>query len=167
MPAAMSELSLFLADEPATLALGAGLARVLCAGETVWLHGALGAGKTTLTRGLLRALGVTGAVKSPTYTLVESYALSGALTAVHHFDLYRIADAAELDFLGLDEFITAQSLCLIEWAERGAAALPVPTLEIYLSRQGEGRLVRLQIGSGPRATELLDFLSKSIHYVST
>lgn len=162
LPAAMTELSLYLADENATLALGARLAQGLRAGATVWLHGALGAGKTTLTRGFLRALGVSGAVKSPTYTLVESYTLSGPVPAVHHFDLYRIADAGELDFLGLDEFIHRDSVCLIEWAERGAAALPAPTLEIELSRQGDGRLAVLTVGSGQDAGELFDFLSKSI-----
>ena len=102
----------------------------------VYLAGDLGAGKTTLTRGLLRSLGVTGAVRSPTYTLVEIYELGG-LTALH-LDLYRLSDPAELDNLGLREWATGGHLWLIEWPERGEGRLPGADLVITLSAGDNG-----------------------------
>jgi tRNA threonylcarbamoyladenosine biosynthesis protein TsaE len=102
----------------------------------VYLAGDLGAGKTTLTRGLLRSLGVTGAVRSPTYTLVEIYEL-GPLTALH-LDLYRLSDPAELDNLGLREWARGGHLWLIEWPERGAGRLPGADLVITLSAGDKG-----------------------------
>jgi tRNA threonylcarbamoyladenosine biosynthesis protein TsaE len=102
----------------------------------VYLTGDLGAGKTTLTRGFVRALGVTGSVRSPTYTLVEVYE-TGALTALH-LDLYRLSDPAELENLGLREWAREGHLWLIEWPERGADRLPHPDLVVTLVA-GEGR----------------------------
>jgi tRNA threonylcarbamoyladenosine biosynthesis protein TsaE len=102
----------------------------------VYLTGDLGAGKTTLTRGLLRSLGVTGAVRSPTYTLVEIYEM-GALTALH-LDLYRLVDPEELGNLGLREWATGGHLWLIEWPERGAGRLPGADLVITLSAGDHG-----------------------------
>lgn len=120
-------------------ALGATIAQHAPDGFTVFLSGQLAAGKTTLARGLIRALGHVGAVKSPTFTLVESYALGSR--EVHHFDLYRIADPEELEYIGLDEYFDGTAMCLVEWPQRGLAALPVADLELNLSVVPEGRRV--------------------------
>ncbi|MBJ7574484.1 tRNA (adenosine(37)-N6)-threonylcarbamoyltransferase complex ATPase subunit type 1 TsaE [Luteimonas sp. MC1828] len=131
---------LHLADEAATAALAAALAASQPPRAVVHLHGDLGAGKSTLARAWLRALGVTGAVRSPTYTLVERYPLAGGGEALH-LDLYRIGDAGELEFLGLDD--SDARLWLVEWPERGLAALPRPDLVVSLAVEGEGRRCRL------------------------
>ncbi|GAB3330953.1 tRNA (adenosine(37)-N6)-threonylcarbamoyltransferase complex ATPase subunit type 1 TsaE [Marilutibacter aestuarii] len=129
-----------LVDADATQALGAALARSRPPRAVVYLRGDLGAGKSTLARALLRALGVTGTIRSPTYTLVERYPLQDGGEA-WHLDLYRIADAGELEFLGLDADETR--LWLVEWAERGAGALPAADLVVELAVAGDGRTVRL------------------------
>ncbi|WP_101924698.1 MULTISPECIES: tRNA (adenosine(37)-N6)-threonylcarbamoyltransferase complex ATPase subunit type 1 TsaE [Luteimonas] len=129
-----------LPDEAATQALAQVLATTQPASAVVHLQGDLGAGKSTLARGWLRALGVTGPVRSPTYTLVERYPLTGGAEALH-LDLYRIGDAGELEFLGLDD--VAASLWLIEWPERGARALPPADLRIELVQSGTGRAATL------------------------
>lgn len=156
----MIERQCFLADENATLELGAALAACLVPGDVLHLHGELGAGKTTLVRGFLRACGYQGAVKSPTYTLVESYPLADRL--VHHFDLYRIADPEELEFLGLDEYLRGDATALIEWPERGAGVLPASVAEVELVREGSGR--RVSIKAHEKCTAKLDFLLKSTQY---
>jgi tRNA threonylcarbamoyl adenosine modification protein YjeE len=140
----MRELSL---PTPAdTDALGASLARALPREPVIaWLRGDLGAGKSTLARALLRELGVEGAIRSPTYTLVERYALPQGGEAAH-LDLYRIAEPGELDFLGLDELREAR-LWLVEWPERGGTALPAPDLEIRLALAGGGRRAELEENS--------------------
>ena len=125
-----------LADADATERFGAQLARTLPPNAVVHLHGDLGAGKSTLARALLRALGVTGTIRSPTYTLVEQYPLPSGGMALH-LDLYRIGDAGELEFLGLDP--AEARLWLVEWPERGQSALPAADLELRLAVEGEGR----------------------------
>jgi tRNA threonylcarbamoyl adenosine modification protein YjeE len=130
-----------LADAEASTALGAALAASLPQRAVLHLHGELGAGKTTLARGLLRALGVTGPVRSPTYTLVERYPTAEGL--VLHLDLYRIAHAGELDFLGLDADVAEARLWLVEWPERGAGHLPPPDLELRLALSDGGRRAEL------------------------
>ena len=132
---------LHLADAEATEALGAALARTRPARAVVYLEGELGAGKSTLARALLRALGVSGAIRSPTYTLVERYPVSGGEAA--HLDLYRLAAATELDFLGLDDLAAEAGLWLVEWPDRGQGGLPAPDLRLRLSVEGAGRRVRL------------------------
>jgi len=107
----------------------------------VFLQGELGAGKTTLVRGILRALGYDGAVKSPTYTLLEPYELADRM--VFHFDLYRIGDSEELDFIGMDELLDAPAIKLIEWPERAEDRLPRPDIDIHFSFQAEGRRVEV------------------------
>lgn len=124
----------------ATEAFGALLAPTLEAGLIIWLDGNLGAGKTTLTRGLLRALGYTGNVKSPTYTLLEPYELPAL--SLYHFDFYRFNSPDEFLEAGLEEYFTGQGVCLVEWAEKAAPYLATPDLLITLSVQGEGRLAR-------------------------
>ena len=134
----------FLGDESATQALAATLAATQPGVAVVFLRGELGAGKSTLARAWLRALGVEGAIRSPTYTLVEHYPLPRGGKALH-LDLYRIGDAGELEFLGLDD--AEASLWLVEWPERGAAALPPPDLEIALAIEGAGRAATLRAGT--------------------
>ena len=133
-------MHLHLQDAAATDALGQRLAAQRPAHAVVHLYGDLGAGKSTLARALLRALGVTGTIRSPTYTLVERYPLADGSEA-WHLDLYRIGDPGELDFLGLDE--GAASLWLVEWPQRAGAALPPADLRIDLAIDGHGRSAQL------------------------
>lgn len=125
-------------------------------GGRIFLSGDLGAGKTTLTRGLVRGYGIEGAVKSPTYTLVEPYEQPGC--NLYHFDLYRLADPEEVEFLGVGEYFDEANLCVIEWAEKGKGYLPVPDLEISLSHEGAGRIVHWQPRS-PRGESIVKKLS--------
>lgn len=134
-----ASLQLFLPDADATDALGRALAATQPGQAVVYLHGDLGAGKSTLARAWLRALGVEGAIRSPTYTLVERYPLPRG--EARHLDLYRIGAAAELEFLGLDE--AGATLWLVEWPERGQGALPGADLRVELALQGAGRAARL------------------------
>lgn len=135
-------LELDLDSAAATEALGARLAGGLTPGCVLYLSGDLGAGKTTLTRGLLRALGHRGTVKSPTFTLVEPYQVDG--WRLFHWDLYRLADPEELEYLGLRDQIDGEAVLLIEWPEHGPGELPPADLEITLSYAGEGRVCRLE-----------------------
>ena len=134
-----------LADEAATLALGARLGHALQPGLYIALHGDLGAGKTTLVRGLLRGLGHEGRVKSPTYNLVEPYAFIGF--NLHHFDLYRFSDPQEWDASGFREDFNPGSVCLVEWPEKAEGLLPQPDLSVALEFVGMGREARLRAGS--------------------
>ncbi len=126
-----------LPDEAATLALGARLADLSEGRGLITLRGTLGSGKTTLCRGILRGLGHGGAVKSPTYTLVEPYEL-GSLRVLH-CDLYRLTDPEEVDYLGLRDFLDNQTLTLIEWPEKAGDLLPQPDLELLLEVLPSGR----------------------------
>ena len=142
----------WLDSAAATEALGAQLAQRLKPGCVLELHGDLGAGKTTLVRGLLRALGHRGAVKSPTYTLVEPYQIDS--WRVFHWDLYRLTDPEELEFLGLRDQLDGEAALLIEWPERGQGELPAADLIISLGYVGAGRAARLEACS-PRGAGML------------
>ena len=147
-----STLSLSLPDELATIALGRELASLLVPGMVIWLDGDLGAGKTTLARALLRGLGHTGPVKSPTYTLVEVYVVSSIY--LYHFDFYRFSEAEEFEDAGLGEYFREDAICLVEWPEKAAGHVPEPDLELVfrfaaVEREGvdAGRILALHARS--------------------
>jgi tRNA threonylcarbamoyladenosine biosynthesis protein TsaE len=132
----------YIDNETDMVAFGERLGRTFSAQPKslcIFLNGDLGAGKTTLSRGILRAFGHTGAVKSPTYTLVEIYEFSER--RVYHFDLYRLGDPEELEYMGIRDYFSDGSICLMEWPERGQGVLPEPDVLIDVKVQGLGRLV--------------------------
>lgn len=134
----------FIENETAMLELGKQLAQVCRSGMIIFLRGPLGAGKTTLARGILRGLSYAGMIKSPTYTLVESYELQ-AFT-FYHFDLYRLKHPQELLDIGLEDYLHAQAVCLIEWPEKAAKILPKANIlcTIEILEDGNGRNVTIQ-----------------------
>ena len=127
------------------LDFGASLAPSLGASCLVTLSGDLGAGKTSVARGLLSGLGFTGRVKSPTYTLVEPYECAGK--SIYHFDFYRIQDAQELEWVGIPELLTLPAIRIVEWPSLGAPYVPAADLAISIDIRGNGRLLRLQRGN--------------------
>ena len=142
----MKQLEYFLPDEAATIAIGTGLASVLKNTTTqqalvVYLNGDLGAGKTTLTRGFVRGMGHKGNVKSPTYTIVEPYELAN--WRIFHFDLYRLADAEELEYMGIRDYFNNDCCCFIEWPEKGAGLLAKADLTISMAYQDEQRMINI------------------------
>ena len=141
-----------LADEAATAALGTRLANALDEGLVIYLQGPLGAGKTSFARALLTALGAGERIKSPTYSLVEGYTTRDR--PAWHLDLYRIADPAELEWLGLDALADPSALILVEWPERGAGALPAMDLELRLDYAEHGRRALLRAFT-PRGERML------------
>ena len=146
----------YIVDEPGLLALAARMSAAwvqhqggsLC----VLLHGDLGAGKTTFTRGFLNGCGYDGVVKSPTYTLVEPYSISDK--RLYHFDLYRIADPEELEFTGARDYFDDEAACFVEWPEKAASMLPEADLDIELSVEGDARRIELK-GLSPLAQQLM------------
>lgn len=151
----LADLRFQLIDEAATVALGRRLGKALRAGGVVFLQGTLGAGKTTLTRGVLQEFGHTSAVKSPTYTLVEPYEFSGF--KVFHFDLYRLGDPEELEYMGIRDYFLEQNLCIVEWPTRGEGILPIPDLVVELCVSGTGRLAVIT-PSGARGHSMVQSL---------
>lgn len=146
---AADKLRLYLKDELDTEKLGrilAGLVSESGQGLVVFLEGDLGMGKTTLSRGIMRGLGHEGAVKSPTYTIVEPY--EHLNPPAYHFDLYRLGDPEELEYMGIRDYFQGQNLCVIEWPGRGLGILPEPDLLVRLGKSGDG-----QSGNG-RSTQV-------------
>jgi tRNA threonylcarbamoyladenosine biosynthesis protein TsaE len=154
----VSGLQFWLADEAATLELGQKLGRICQNGAVLYLEGELGAGKTTLCRGILAALGHIGPVKSPTYTLVESYILP-AIT-LHHFDLYRIAAAEELEYMGIRDYFSQPALVVIEWPQRGAELLAAPDIVVDIQSVNAGRQLSLSAHSAHGEHLLQLFISE-------
>ncbi len=139
-----------LANEAATLACGKRFAIILTPGLVVYLHGDLGAGKTTFVRGVLHGLGHIGKVKSPTYTLVEPYVVElNAVSSynIYHFDLYRFNSEEEWDAAGFRDYFNPQSICMIEWPEKAEHVLPEPDIHVQLSLFKAGRKIQLSAGS--------------------
>jgi tRNA threonylcarbamoyladenosine biosynthesis protein TsaE len=156
----MQPFTAYLPDESATLALGAALARAVVPGLVIYLHGDLGAGKTALTRALLRATGYQGTVKSPTYTLSEPYRvqIDGEPVNVIHYDLYRMSSPEEFLDAGFREDFDGKNICIVEWPEKGEPVLPPPDVRVLLNVSGAGRTVELQALS-PQGLLCLDRLS--------
>jgi tRNA threonylcarbamoyladenosine biosynthesis protein TsaE len=150
-------LKMHLPDEAATRVLGARLAALIVPGLAIYLHGELGAGKTTLARGILRGLGYAGRVKSPTYTLVEVYAVSRL--NLYHFEFYRFRDPKEWRDAGCNEYFNEASVCLVEWPEKAAGVLPVADLDITLEIAGDGRDLTVSAGT-EHGTACLDRLTQ-------
>jgi tRNA threonylcarbamoyladenosine biosynthesis protein TsaE len=155
----MQHFNTHLNDEAGTIALGGSLARGLAPGLTIYLHGDLGVGKTTLTRALLHAAGYAGHVKSPTYTLAEPYDLivAGKPLQLIHFDLYRMASPEEFLEAGFREDFNENNICIVEWPERAEKVLPPPDINLFLSVNGQGRDVKLQAQS-VKGSQCLDHL---------
>lgn len=146
--------SVFLPDQAATLALGKQLAQCTTAPLVIYLNGDLGAGKTTFARGFLHALGYTGTVKSPTYSIVESYKLPEY--TLNHFDLYRFSTPEEWFDSGLDDLFSGCYINLIEWAVQGGQYVPAPDLILTFSMQNDGRMCNITAHSalGERSLNL-------------
>lgn len=134
-----------LKDESETVLFGERLAKLIQGGELIYLIGELGAGKTTLVRGLLNTLGHTGNVKSPTYTLVEPYSIAGK--EIYHFDLYRINDPEELEAMGIRDYCDGQAICLFEWPEQGGELIPPADISLSLTHSASGRELEITSGS--------------------
>jgi tRNA threonylcarbamoyladenosine biosynthesis protein TsaE len=159
---ASADLKIDLPDTHATQALGVALARAFpgaATGAVVYLRGELGSGKTTCARSLLHALGVTATVRSPTYTLVDTYSV-GELTCVH-VDLYRLQALSEVDELGLRDLTGPGCLMLIEWPEKGAGAVPPADMTVQLSYNGEARVAMISAGTAVASTWLAKLVSDS------
>ena len=148
----MNALELHVAGEEAMVGLGRTVASVLEAGTALYLCGDLGAGKTTLARGLARGFGHTGAVKSPTYTLVEPYL--DLPVPLYHFDLYRLGDPEELEYLGVRDYFDGAAITLVEWPQRAGDFLPTPDLRISIADQGDGRRIEIRACSDRGHTAL-------------
>lgn len=144
-----------LPDEAATLAVGQRLSQSLPAGYTVFLHGDLGAGKTTFVRGVLHGLGYQGKVKSPTYTLVEPYIFLNK--TLYHFDLYRLNDEEEWEEAGFRDYFNANSICMIEWPEQAQSLLPQADIEVYLLHRTVGREIKFQANTSSAQQVLQHF----------
>jgi len=146
-------------DEAAMVLLGARLGAACEPGLVIFLQGDLGMGKTTFCRGFIQSLGHAGAVKSPTYTLVEPYQFGNL--QVFHFDLYRLGDPEELEFMGIRDYFGDLSVCLVEWPERGLGALPTGDIVINIGREGQGRCLAFEAATEQGRRVLTTMLASS------
>ena len=155
VPNEEQQYCLHLIDEAATLAFGAKIATTLHAGLIIFLKGDLGAGKTALTRGILRGMGYQGKVKSPTYNLVEIYNFSRLY--LYHFDFYRFNDYSEWEAAGFRDYFNSETICLVEWPEKGGDLLPTADLTIKLQFADMGRFagIRANTTQGKKCLALL------------
>jgi len=135
-------LKLTVSGEQAQEALGAAVAAASPPNFVIYLVGDLGAGKTTFARGFIRSLGHQGAVKSPTYALLESYELPDRIC--YHFDLYRLADPGELEYLGIRDLLQSEAILLVEWPEKGEGELPPPDIVVVINHDGECRQLQIK-----------------------
>lgn len=134
---------LFLEDEVATINWAREFSSQLCAPLVIYLSGDIGAGKTTLVRAMLRSLGIEHAIKSPTFSLVESYSCAAFL--IHHFDLYRIHNEEELEYIGFRDFFSKQAICCVEWPEQAPSVLPTPDVHLKLAEKEFGRQLEIKV----------------------
>lgn len=146
--------------ETEMVALGHQLGRCLKEGGILYLEGDLGAGKTTFCRGVVQSFGHKGAVKSPTYTIVEPYEMDDL--CVYHFDLYRLADPEELEFMGIRDYFQPNAVCLVEWPGKGAGVIPNPDVELVIENDQTGRLLHFHAKSPRGETLLADWDSQKI-----
>lgn len=155
---------MLLSNEEATIAFGQALAKYCPSGLNIYLYGDLGAGKTTLVRGFIQSFLPNAKVKSPTYTLVEDYELASSktnpnkLNHVYHFDLYRLGDPEELEYLGGRDYFSGDAVCLVEWPQRGEGWLAAPDIEVSLNYQPDGRILVLK-GNTEKGLSLVNKLS--------
>lgn len=157
----MTTLTQYIPDEISMLRFGKKLAETLLTlpvqkAIMIYLNGDLGAGKTTLTRGMLQGIGHQGNVKSPTYTLVEEYNIAGKM--IYHFDLYRLADPEELEFMGIRDYFETNSICLIEWSEKGQGILPEADLFVNIDYHDDARNIEL-VSKSNLGEEIIQALS--------
>jgi len=138
-------MQLLIESDEQMQALGKRLANTCEGGGMIHLDGDLGTGKTTLVRGMLRGLGHEGAVKSPTFTIVEPYDVAGR--SIYHFDLYRLSDPEELEYMGGRDYFAPDNLCLVEWPDKGGQMLPTADLRVKLDHAGTSRDVTLSAGT--------------------
>jgi tRNA threonylcarbamoyladenosine biosynthesis protein TsaE len=148
-------LQVSLHNEEEMIEFGHRIAEATAGDAVIFLLGDLGMGKTTLSRGILRGMGHQGSVKSPTYTLVEPYEIGDK--RVYHFDLYRLADPEELEYLGIRDYFDDQSLCLVEWPDKGRGVLPKPDLILDIALEGRGRCLSFR-PQNPRGEAIVSAL---------
>lgn len=156
----MRDRAIFAANEAQMLEVGAQIYAALKSG-VIFLEGDLGAGKTTLSKGVIRAAGHTGTIKSPTYTIVEPYEVADQ--SVYHFDLYRLSDPEELEYLGIRDYFESQHLSLIEWPKKGLGFLPLADLSIDIAYDPNGRWIRI-VGHTEKGIAAAADLNKSVSH---
>ncbi len=151
-------LSQYMEDEASTIRAGFALGEAISTGGVIYLEGTLGAGKTTFCRGVLNAFGYSGNVKSPTYTLVENYSLNG--NELYHFDLYRLADPEELEFMGVRDYFIEKAICLVEWPSKGAGILPQADIVVKVTPELPGRRLAI-LGQTDHGNKIVESLLAS------